>query len=96
VTNDPYQGMGATLCRKPGQPGENSHVQTLSETIRSYTRDAAWVEFQEEVKGQIKVGMLADLVLLNADIFAINTADVKDAKAMVTICNGRVVFERVD
>jgi len=41
VTSDPYLGMWGTLCRKTGQPGEKSHAQTLAETIRSYTRDAA-------------------------------------------------------
>jgi len=78
VTSDPYLGMWGALCRKPGEPGEMSHTQTLDEVIRSYTCDAAWTEFQEDVKGQIKVGMLADLVLLSDDLFAIEHEAVKD------------------
>ena len=94
VTCDPYLSMWAALCRKPGQPGRNPHTQTLEETIRAYTTDAAWTEFQEDVKGQIKVGMLADLVLLSEDIFAIDPENLKDVSAEITICNGRIVFDR--
>ena len=94
VTCDPYLGFWAAVCRKPLQSDTKSHTQTLAETISAYTKDAAWTEFQEDVKGQIKVGMLADLVLLSADIFAIEADGLKDVSAEITICNGRIVYEK--
>jgi hypothetical protein len=46
------------------------------------------------VKGQIKVGLWADLVLLTADIFLVPPEDLLDVRVALTICNGRVVYER--
>lgn len=59
-----------------------------------YTRDAAYAEFQEDRKGQIKAGMWADLVLLTDDIFVVPPEQIKDVRVGVTVCNGRVVFQR--
>jgi len=42
--------------------------QSLTDILLSYTREAAYAEFQEHQKGQIKIGYLADLVLLPDDI----------------------------
>jgi hypothetical protein len=74
--------------------GHEAQAQTLAEAIASYTRDAAYAEFQEAVKGQIKVGLWADLVLLTADIFLVPPEDLLDVRVALTICNGRVVYER--
>jgi predicted amidohydrolase YtcJ len=90
---DPIAGLHAALNRQPWQPGHHSHNQTLAEAIASYTRDAAYAEFQEDKKGQIKVGLWADLVLLTADIFAIPPTEIEQVRVAVTVCNGRVVYE---
>ncbi|MCA9996046.1 MAG: amidohydrolase family protein [Anaerolineales bacterium] len=68
---------------------------TLAETIAAYTRNAAYAEFQEDKKGQIKVGMWADLVLLSTDIFALPPQELADVSAVLTVCDGRVVYERL-
>ena len=93
VTLNPMLGVYAALNRKPWEAGYNPHTQTLAETIGSYTRDAAFAEFQEHKKGQIKVGMWADLVLLSDDIFALPAEALKDVSVELTVCDGRVVFE---
>jgi hypothetical protein len=90
---DPLLGMAAALTRQPWQPGQPSHQQTLAEAIASYTRDAAYAEFQEDKKGQIKVGYWADLVLLTADIFATPPEEIADVRVGLTVCNGRIVYE---
>jgi hypothetical protein len=91
---DPIAGIYAALNRQPWGAGHEAQAQTLAEAIASYTRDAAYAEFQEEVKGQIKVGLWADLVLLTADIFSVPPEDLLDVRVALTICNGRVVYER--
>ena len=94
VTLNPFLGLYAAVNRRPWKPGHNPHVQTLEEAIAGYTKDGAYAEFQEDVKGQIKVGMWADLVLLSEDVFAIPSEKLAEVEAMVTICDGKVVFER--
>ncbi|MEM7345779.1 MAG: amidohydrolase [Chloroflexota bacterium] len=94
VTLNPFIGLYAAVNRKPWEPGYNPHIQTLEEAIAGYTRDAAYAEFQEDKKGQLKVGLWADLVLLSEDIFTIPTEQIKDLQAVVTICDGRIVYQR--
>ncbi len=67
----------------------------LEELIAGYTRDAAYAEFQEQQKGMVRVGMLADLVLLNADLFAMPEAEVAQVKPLLTMVDGRAVFREI-
>jgi predicted amidohydrolase YtcJ len=94
VTPDTVLALHAALNRKPWKPGHLPHTQTLEQTIGSYTRDAAYAEFQEEQRGQIKIGMLADLVLFSQDLFSLHPQEIRGASVDLTVCNGRVVFER--
>lgn len=91
---DPLLGIAAAVNRRPWQPGDVAQQQTVAAAIAAYTRDAAYAEFQEAVKGQIKVGLWADLVVLTADIFAVPPAEIGDMQVALTICNGRVVYKK--
>jgi len=93
VSQNPMRGVHAALNRKPWAEGGLDHRQTLAETLVAYTRDAAYAEFQELVKGQLRVGMLADLVLLSDDIFAVSPEAIDQVQPMLTVCDGRVVFK---
>jgi predicted amidohydrolase YtcJ len=93
VTLNPMMGFYAALNRQPWQPGDPDQRQTLAQVIRGYTADAAYVEFQEQVKGQIRPGMLADLVLLSADLFATPPEELNGVEPVLTICNGKVVYQ---
>ena len=94
VSPSPFAGLDDALNRRPwGDEGDAHYHQTLAEAIASYTKEAAYAEFQEDVKGQIKVGMVADLVLLSADIFALDPTHIGQVTAAMTICNGQIVFE---
>lgn len=68
-------------------------TQTLMETLASYTRDNAWVEFREHQKGRLAPGLLADVVVLSHDLTKLKPSRITDASALVTICNGRITFE---
>ncbi|MFK7800371.1 MAG: amidohydrolase [Anaerolineae bacterium] len=94
VTLNPILGLHAAVNRQSWKPGHNSHNQTLTETIASYTKDAAWTEFMEEKKGQIKVGMLADIVILSQNLFEIPAEDIRNTKPIMTIMDGQIVFEK--
>ena len=54
----------------------------------------AWVEFQEQAKGQLAPDLLADLVLLDADLFALRAEEIAKVRPVMTLCDGRVVHDR--
>lgn len=93
VTQNPFLGMHAALSRQPWADDQPRQAQTLEATLAAYTRDAAYAEFQEGVKGQLRAGMLADLALLAGDIESTPAAALKDMTIALTVCGGRIVYE---
>ena len=94
VTLNPMLGLHAAVNRKPWKPGHNSHNQTLEETIASYTKDAAWVEFMEGKKGQLQVGQLADVIILSENIFNIPAEAIQHVTTQMTMMDGRIVYQK--
>ena len=66
---------------------------SVEETVRAYTVGSAYAEFQDNVKGSITRGKLADLVLLSRDIFKIDPQEIENVKVVLTMVDGRVVYE---
>jgi len=69
-------------------------TQTLMETLESYTAGNAWVEFNENRKGRLTPGMMADVVVMSDDLTTLAPDAITQAQAMVTICGGRITFHR--
>jgi hypothetical protein len=67
---------------------------TVEEALRAYTSGSAWASFDEQSRGVIARGRLADLVVLDRDLTAVPTAELRNARVTMTIVGGRVVFER--
>jgi predicted amidohydrolase YtcJ len=65
----------------------------LAEAIEAYTMGSAYAEFQENEKGSITPGKLADMVIVSDDLFAIAPEKIRDAHVVTTIVGGRVVYE---
>ncbi|WP_295315764.1 amidohydrolase [Roseobacter sp.] len=72
----------------------SDQTQSLMDTLASYTRDNAWVEFREDRKGRLSPGMLADVVVMDHDLTALAPADITRAAAQVTICDGEITWQR--
>jgi predicted amidohydrolase YtcJ len=66
---------------------------SVEETVHAYTVGSAYAEFQENVKGTITTGKLADLVLLSRDIFKIDPKEIENVKVVLTMVDGRMVYE---
>ncbi|MEO6654479.1 MAG: amidohydrolase [Pyrinomonadaceae bacterium] len=66
---------------------------TVDEAVRAFTWGSAYAEFQEGVKGTLEVGKLADLVIISDDIFKIDPVKIGSTNVLVTVMNGKVVFE---
>jgi predicted amidohydrolase YtcJ len=67
---------------------------TLEEALRAYTWAGAYASFEEHSKGTLEPGNLADLAVLNIDLFETPTAQWLDASVDYTIVAGRIVFDR--
>jgi len=67
----------------------------VAEAVRAYTMGSAYASFDEKIKGSIEPGKLADLAVLSADIFKINPVEIGKVKVVMTVFDGRVIYERV-
>ena len=65
---------------------------TVEEAIRLFTCDAAWSGRDEEVRGTLELGRLADLVVLDRDLFRIPPEDFTKVKVLETVVGGKTVY----
>ena len=92
----PMVGLYAAVTRKGMSgavvgPGE---ALTMPEAIVAYTRLAAHLTFEEDIKGSLEVGKLADMVVLSQDLLTIDPDRTLDTDVEMTILGGNVVYER--
>jgi predicted amidohydrolase YtcJ len=93
----PILGIYAAVTRRtldgknPGGwvPEEKVPVE---EAVRAYTVNGAYAEFAEGLKGSIAPGKLADLVVLDRDIFTVPPEEIGQARVRMTIFDGRIVY----
>jgi predicted amidohydrolase YtcJ len=69
---------------------------TLPEAIAAFTIDAAYVNHLDRQTGSVEVGKLADLVVLDQNLFAIPPERISDTKALVTLFEGKTVHGDLD
>jgi hypothetical protein len=67
----------------------------VDEALRAYTTTAAYASFEEGRKGTIAAGRLADLVILERDLFTIPPEEIADVAVALTMVGGRVVHDRL-
>jgi len=65
---------------------------TLPEAVEAYTMGSAFAEFQENVKGSITPGKLADMVILSDNIFDVKPEAIRSVKVETTIVGGKIVY----
>jgi len=69
---------------------------SMHDAIKMYTIDAAYSVFDEDVRGSIKVGKLADLTVCDLNLMEIDPTEVLTMEIVMTVVDGRVVYERGD
>lgn len=82
-----------SLARDPWTP---QHLIDLSFVIEGYTKGGAYVSFREKEIGTLAVGKLADLVVLDRDIFQTPKFELYQTKVLMTLFKGKIVFELTD
>ena len=65
---------------------------TVAEAVHAYTMGSAYASFEDNIKGSIEPGKLADIVVLSDDIFTIDPVKIADTKVYMTIFDGRVIL----
>jgi hypothetical protein len=65
----------------------------LEETLRAATINGAYANFLEEDLGSLAVGKLADLVVLDHNLFEIDVEDIPETRVIMTVFEGRIVYD---
>jgi hypothetical protein len=96
---DPLSGIYAFVTRRTtdGKNPEGWFPQqkiSLEQAIKAYTLNGAYAEFSENVKGSLRKGKLADLVVLNRNLFEMPPEEILKTEVMMTVFNGKVVHRK--
>lgn len=83
-----------TLAGTPDGGYEPDQKMTRDQALRSYTLDAAYGAFEEDIKGSIEVGKLADFTVFDRNIMTIPDNQILEAQVDYTIVGGEVVYKR--
>lgn len=101
VSLNPMLGLHTAVNRtsQDGEPQGGWYPAqriSLKAAINAYTAGSAWASFDEQRKGTLTPGMLADIVILSNDIFSSKAkpADLASTRAVVTVFDGKVVYRR--
>ncbi len=94
--SDPLLGMYAAVNRRTleGEPGEGWFPEErvdIETALRAYTVNNARAAGEDEWKGRVAPGMVADLVVLDRNPFEIEAMEIREARVLITIVGGRVV-----
>lgn len=96
---NPYHGIYAAATRmdRDGNPAGGWHPEermTREEALKSFTIWAAYGQFEEQLKGSLEVGKLADFVVVDRDIMTCPESDLKNTNALMTVVGGKVLYTR--
>jgi predicted amidohydrolase YtcJ len=97
---DPMRGLYSAVTRKniEGDFPEGGWFPeqrlTMEEAIKLFTSGSSYASFEENIKGTLEPGKLADMVVLTKDLFTIQPREILATEAAYTILGGRIVFEK--
>ncbi|MGH7598719.1 MAG: amidohydrolase [bacterium] len=91
----PIASFYATVSRRVADGSAFYPEQRLTreEALKSYTLNNAYAAFEEDIKGSLSPGKLADLVVLSADIMAIPEEEILSTEVLYTIVDGKIVYQ---
>ncbi|MFT8320747.1 MAG: amidohydrolase [Bacillus sp. (in: firmicutes)] len=94
----PLLGIYAAICRETvsGNMFVSENRILLEEALKMYTIDAARASFDEEKKGSLEIGKLADMTVLPAGFFSYTPKEIKNTSIEMTIIGGRVQYQKKD
>ena len=92
----PMVGIYAAVTRKgmSGRVFAKEEALTVMEALQAYTLYGAYLSFEEDRKGSIEPGKLADMIVLDADLLTIDPGRIMDIEVLQTWLGGKLVFDR--
>jgi len=90
---DVMPNVKSAVAPKPMPAPWRNQAQSLHDTLESYTAGNAWVEFNEDRKGKLIPGMMADIAIMSHDLEAMAPEELDQARAQTTICDGKITYE---
>jgi predicted amidohydrolase YtcJ len=97
---DPMRGLYSAVTRKniesdlPEGGWFSGQKLTMAEAIRCYTLGSAYAAYEENIKGSLEAGKMADMVVLSKDLFSIDPKDILTTEVLFTILGGRIVYQK--
>ena len=94
---NPFLGMWITLTRQPRWSDEPLHPEqnlTREQAIQLYTINNAFLTYQEDKKGSLEPGKLADFIVIDRDILSCPLDEVKDIQVEQTYLGGKKIYSR--
>ncbi len=67
---------------------------SVEDAIKCYTLNSAYASFEENLKGSIEPGKLADLIVLSDDILTIDPVRIKEAEVVMTVFDGKIIYKK--
>ena len=93
----PFPSLWTAIARRTELKGTQLGTEqkiTREESIRMYTLNGAYLTFEEDIKGSIEPGKLADMIILDRDIMTCPEDDIKDTVVLETILSGKTVYKQ--
>jgi predicted amidohydrolase YtcJ len=99
IAVDPIRGIYNAVNRQTpeGEPAGGwipAQRVSIDTALRAYTEGGAFATFEEKEKGTIATGKQADLVVLDQDLLHIKPADIYKAKVVLTVLDGKIIYDR--
>jgi len=66
---------------------------SITDALKAYTAAGAYSSFEENIKGKIKAGQLADVIVLSQDLFTIDPMKTYETKVLMTVFDGKIIYE---
>ncbi len=96
MSGAPLLGIHAAVNQKTSSGQLYNIPQRIlpERALRGYTIDAAYTSFEENIKGSIEAGKLADITILDEDLTNIEPERIKDIQVMATMIGGEFLYEK--
>jgi predicted amidohydrolase YtcJ len=94
---NPMEGIYSAVARKSitdktGNAWLQDESLSVKEAIECYTLGSAYASFEEEIKGSLQQGKLADIVVLSKDIFTIPEEEILNTEVVYTLLGGKIIY----
>lgn len=94
---DPLGIIWSAIVRKDRVTGKviaPSQKISREDALRAFTINGAYLTFEEEIKGSIEIGKLADLVVLSDDLLTCHEDKIKEIEVILTMVGGKIVYKK--